>query len=322
MTRRFRPLMLVACAMTLWALLPAQDSQETIDPAVMQAVRAAVPQDVLGGAYPLHTCAAVFSRLPDGTPSLVAAGYSASGAAVAMLSYRPGAATVLDFISHRQLFFPGDTCDASIENLADPALPASPLSKTVVLSFGGPDWFFLWSGTQLVNITAPDRELRPNRPPTTDMYNTRIVDVDHSGPMQIFGTSGEFDKFPRDDGIAATGTWTLFRFNGTRYAPANVFQHFYEYNGNWQHPLRQRIDMHGTPAASYRLTAVNGTRKGTDRVTGASVVLNGVQILSPADVTEQTERASRTVSLRKKNVIDVTVRGAPDSVLYVMVQKQ
>lgn len=334
MTQRFRQLVLTGIFMTMPLMLNAQSSDEVLDPSVLQAVNAELLKNADKAAKELdYSCAVVFSKTADGMPELVAAAYNISdgdATGVAMLSYRPGEARVLDTIKNSKLGFDGGYCDASVENLADPEQPSSLLARTVKISFGGQDWFFLWNGKKLQNITA----LEPTDsgfPPDSAMHGTYIVDIDHSGAMQVIGNNGDTDRFPDDDGIASTGKGCLFRYDGTTYAQAKLLLALREYwpqpstwnvtmEGPWISTQHDEIDMHETPEPSYKLTLVNGDRDGRNRTTSAKVELNGHTIISAGEVNKQVETLTRTIQLQQGNTIVVATEGPEKSHVLVVVE--
>ncbi len=315
----------------------------------MKAAEAAFPQDLRyageapsgGGSQlnPYDTCSAVYSRNADGMLDLTAAAYSGDGAEITMLANTAGAARIISAITNQEFWLTDGECALQIVNLADPASPDSPLAKTLDVSFNeGPDWFFIWDGKKLQNITALQTEKyvwrQGKEVPNSAMYQARVVDIDLHGAKQIVGNNGDWDKFPQDDGIASTGTDTLFRYNGTTYAQAKTFLFLQEYEPNlpktpdevaaykWGHasPWTQEINMHKAPAAGYQLTIVNGDRDGSNRVTSAKIEINGLLIVSPTEVSQAVETLTRTIQLKKENEINVTVDGPAKSHLYVMVE--
>ena len=90
-----------------------------------------------------------------------------------MLAYEQGAVRMIDIVDDRQFNLGGEFCSIQVINLADPADSPSPLAKTVVSSFDtnlrGSDYYFVWSGKNLVNIAALNNGSRD------------AVDIDHSG---------------------------------------------------------------------------------------------------------------------------------------------
>ena len=347
MTRRLSLFALVGFALARVVVLSAQNSDQTPSVAVMQAVEAAFPESLRfvpappegegTPVHPYHSCASVFRATRDGMPDLIAAGYSGHGSEVAMLAYQQGVARIIDSstVLEKRLMVEG--CESNIVNLADPKATHSPLENVIDVSFDdGPVWFFSWDGTKLQNITAlvPGSGLpRYNIPPRSAMSSDDIVDIDHSGPMQIVGSNGDGDKFPQDDGISSTGTLTLFRFNGTTYSPAKILLEFEEYEPNLPKtpdeqafykgdmgPWMSYIAMHKSPAPSYRLKIVNGDRDGSNRVTSAKVELNGATIISPTEINQSVDALARIIQLQKENKIKVTVDGPAKSHLYVVVE--
>jgi hypothetical protein len=357
MMRKFRVFALASIVFTKSITLLAQDADQQPSAAVMQTVEAAFPQGLRyvgaspsGLGFPVNpydTCAAIFNQSVDGTPDLIAAAYSGNGVEVAMLTYQVGTAQIVDAVqdhwlhrtkTNQKFAFGGGPCDASIVNLADPAQSNSLLAKTVEISFGGQDWYFLWDGKKLRNITAlmpegipalnipPD----PNTPPDSYMHTSGIVDVDHRGAMQIIGNNGDLNQFSQDDGIAATGTTLFFRYNGTAYEKVKTFLALDGYepppanwnaarDGTWS-GIYGFIDMHQTPGPSYNLKIVNGDRDGSNRVTSAKVEINGVTIVLPTEIDQTVETVARKIQLKKQNEIKVTVDGPAKSHLYVIVE--
>jgi hypothetical protein len=349
MIRQFSLLALIGFSLMGSLVLSAQNSDQTPTPAVMQAVEAAfpvslrfVPAPPEGKgtlAQPYHSCASVFRTMQNGTPDLIAAGYSGHGSEVAMLAYQQGEAHIINASPILEKGLMDEGCEINIVNLADPKEPNWPLANAIDVSFsGGPVWFLTWGGNELQNITAlvPGSGLPAyNIPPRSAMSSGDIVDIDHSGPMQIVGSNGDGDTFPQEeDGISATGTLTLFRFNGTTYAPAkrNLLE-CEEYEPNLPKtpdeqtfykgdigPWMSYIDMHTPPAPGYQLKIINGDRDGSNRVTSAKVDINGVTIISPTEVDQSVETLTRTIQLQKQNKIKVTVDGPAKSHVYVTVE--
>ena len=345
MMRQFKMLALTGFALAAPLVLSAQSPDQAPSAAVMRAVEAAFPKEIRSaGEPPLgdnslanpNTCAAVFSWKADGTPDLVVASYHGKGVKIAMLAYGQGTAQIIRAVTDREFFFGGDYCGISIINLDDPAHHSPLLAKTVAISFGGrteQNWYFVWNGKKLVNITALDHDPGLDAP-NSAMPDPFAVDVDHSGAMQIVGNNEDGDKFPQEkDGISATPTLTLFRYNGSNYVPAKTLLDFEEYKPNLPKsaddeaeykggapPWTAHIYMHQTPAPTYQLKIVNGDRDGSNRVTSAKVEINGGTIVSPTEVDQRIETLTRTIQLQKENTIKVTVDGPAKSHIYVTVE--
>jgi hypothetical protein len=305
---------------------------KNVPPDVARAVIAAFPKSLMykvvpaGNAapmYPYHACATMVEGGDDGEQGLVAAAFTGPGTdtEIAMLEYSGGNASVVDVVPSNSFFFPGGDCTASTVDLANPLdSDNSNLAHAIKVSFEGADWYFLWNGNKLIDITAPHYDPHSHGLPYTAMANTYVVDVDHSGPMQITGANGDSDNFPRGDGIASTGTVTLFRYNGTRYAPAEKYRYF----GNYTRAIgsfTDYIDMHRKPAPTYLLTIVNGARDGSRRAKAATITLNGLKVLGPEEINQSAETVSKIVELQHKNTINVDIKGPKNVVFYVTIRK-
>jgi len=73
--------------------------------------------------------------------------------------------------------------------------------------------------------------------------------------------------------------------------------------------------------ASCQIVVVNGNGKWSDRVSGVTVSLNGVQIIGPKDLNEQKDQIVRPVTLAGTNQLTVTLlSGKPGSFLTITVE--
>ena len=62
-------------------------------------------------------------------------------------------------------------------------------------------------------------------------------------------------------------------------------------------------------AQSFNLQLVNGNGSGGNRVTNATVKLNGVTVISSAECTQQTASLIKAVTIQPSNTLQVTVNG-------------
>jgi hypothetical protein len=338
--RRCRAFALASIAFAGSITLPAQDADQQPSPEVMKAVEATFPKEL---RYPkdeesgidYHTCAAVFSKNADGTPSLIATAYSGGLVELDMLAYTADAVKIVSTVPQGHFGLEGGECGLGIDNLADPEHSDSTLARTIEVSFhDGPSWFFTWDGKKLQNITAFRVEkVGGTDIPESNMRNAEVVDIDHAGAMQIVGNNGDFENFQEDDGIMSSGTYTLYRYDGKIYAPARTLMLIEEFEPNlpWSPDELASyksddarwvtsIDMHNTPAPSYQLTIVNGDRGGSNRVSSAKVEVDGVTFIQPTEINQGVEMLTRSIQLRKESMIKVTVDGPAKSHIYVIVE--
>ncbi len=65
--------------------------------------------------------------------------------------------------------------------------------------------------------------------------------------------------------------------------------------------------------APYTLHVVNGNANGTNRISSATIKLNGAQILGPSDFGQNVAVLDRTVTLQSTNTLEVRLTSAPGS---------
>ena len=87
-------------------------------------------------------------------------------------------------------------------------------------------------------------------------------------------------------------------------------------------PPNQFTDQFTLPAGTttpYTLHIINGNANGTNRISSATVKLNGTQILGPNDFGQNVAVIDRTVSLQASNTLDIRLTSAPGSFIMVSV---
>ncbi|MGH9871912.1 MAG: PKD domain-containing protein, partial [Pyrinomonadaceae bacterium] len=85
-------------------------------------------------------------------------------------------------------------------------------------------------------------------------------------------------------------------------------------------PPNQYLEQFSLPAGAispYKLHIQNGSLDGTNRVSSATIKLNGVVILSPSDLNQNVGVVDRTVTLDSTNTLAVTLASDPGSYLIV-----
>src|SRR4030042_4989367 len=71
-------------------------------------------------------------------------------------------------------------------------------------------------------------------------------------------------------------------------------------------------------ATTYNLIVFNG-EKGKNRVSSATVKINGIEILRESDFNQQVDRIERSVSLQLSNSISVELKSAPGSFITISI---
>jgi RHS repeat-associated protein len=87
-------------------------------------------------------------------------------------------------------------------------------------------------------------------------------------------------------------------------------------------PPNQFTDTFTVPAgttAPYTLQVVNGNANGTNRISSATVTLNGTQILGPSDFGQNVAIIDRTATLQASNQLEIRLTSAPGSFITLSV---
>src|SRR6266516_4053647 len=86
------------------------------------------------------------------------------------------------------------------------------------------------------------------------------------------------------------------RFSRSTSAPVTDTRHF---------------SIAATAAAPYRMCLVNGNADGTQRIASATIVLNGVTVLSQGELSQQVGGLIKNVTLQRDNTVDITLTAKP-----------
>ena len=87
-------------------------------------------------------------------------------------------------------------------------------------------------------------------------------------------------------------------------------------------PPNQFTDTFAVPAGTtqpYTLHLVNGNANGTNRVSSATITLNGAEIAGPSDFGQNVAVIDRTVTLQPNNTLEIRLTSAPGSFITVSV---
>jgi RHS repeat-associated protein len=85
-------------------------------------------------------------------------------------------------------------------------------------------------------------------------------------------------------------------------------------------PPNQFTDTFTLPSGTtppYTLHVVNGNANGTNRISSATVTLNGAQILGPSDFGQNVAVIDRTIALQANNTLEIRLTSAPGSFITI-----
>ena len=74
------------------------------------------------------------------------------------------------------------------------------------------------------------------------------------------------------------------------------------------------------PEAKYELLVLNGDESGTGRLSSATILLNGQEVLRPNDFNQQVERITRSVQVLSENTLEIRLASMPDGQLTISIE--
>jgi hypothetical protein len=179
------------------------------------------------------------------------------------------------------------------------------------------DWLFRWNGSQLVNL-APDLIVR-SKPKPGHFFNMALIDLYHDGTLQVV-RGGEYP--PPADGSLPSVAETLYRLEGSKFVEvgSNFFSVVFVRQDGAPTPDSEWFQLVQRATGPYMLHLTNGDKDGKNRVSGAHVVLNGTEVVSPQQLNQTVEFLDVAInSLLSNNRIDVTLEGAIGSKITLIV---
>lgn len=179
---------------------------------------------------------------------------------------------------------------------------------------GVADWIFKWNGSALQLFGPTEADLSGNT--TTMLGDAVFVDLDGNGILEIINPP-EFNSVP--PGSPGPFIYTVFALKNGVYAPTGATLNFFQ----------TYVRTHGAPVAAgdtftvsdstipYVMTIVNGDPHGANRVSSATITLNGTVVAGPDVFNQNVATAKIPVTVSTNNSITVKLASAPGSKLTV-----
>jgi hypothetical protein len=182
---------------------------------------------------------------------------------------------------------------------------------------GSDAWAFGWTGSVLLNLTPTVTEGDRER---SRLYAPGVFDLYHDGSLQFISTGTS--EFPAD-GQPAAAPDTIYRLGatGTYVREKDILV-----AGKYIAGIDPRVNVdHFSLVADsvgpFTIRLVNGKRDGTSRVTSGSILLNGVQVIGPAQLHGQAEVVIVSVpSLPVTNIIKAQLTGPAGTYVGITIE--
>lgn len=249
---------------------------------------------------------AVYERFLDGAPRTIIAAYSNGvEGAIRVLQVQTGTSFTVVFES----LGIGDA-NPSVE-LAD--VDADGTNEVIVKTIS-------FTGITTSFVFRYDRGTLLSIGPSDALSNADLVDLDHDGTLAIASLEEPRPSAEADN--VREGGYRIYKLWGGRYVLAQRLLYlapFVRHKGTPE-TITETFALFGDSTGPYVLRLVNGERGGGRRVSSARIVLNGIEVLSPDNFSQQVEFLSLPVTLLPRNTIEVTLAGEPLGEIFVTVE--
>jgi len=204
----------------------------------------------------------------------------------------------------------GVRCELSFQDIDGDGV-AEVIVKFYGAGLNSADYIYKWSGSALSAIALENT-------PTDHLQNTEFLDLLHDGTLQILERAS---NPPRGDGSEDESSRLLRYSNAawTDMGPLIIAQPLTRGSGK---PATESSSFYLAADAQqpYTLYLVNGTSDGKNRISSATITLNGQQVIAQSAFNQNIEKISTKVSLNAgENLISFQVDGEPGSKAFLYI---
>jgi len=262
-----------------------------------------------GSPFVRKLCFTVYDRLPDGNPKTIVAGYTDGiGGAIRVIQAQASGGYGVVF-EPSQFTFGDSGCDVNLVDLDGDASNEVKVSFVTYWGRAQADWYFRWDGLQLINLGPTHGD-----PPATftSFSDTDTLDLDHDGVLEIISVA-DARLVPDEEGFVPGPVRKVYKNSGGVYVLDRPLVYIGFFLRKAREPVtdERALNLPAEPIGTYALKVINGKADGSRRVSSARIVLNGVEILSPNNFSQQVEFLTIPVTLVRHNIIEVTLAGTP-----------
>ncbi len=324
-TLPFRSILLIASVICLDCITATKSTAQTND----QVVESFFPQAIIdksvqdhadGGPRPFKVSGyAVGDLNRDGTVFIVAAYSNGFEGTVRVLQKTGNNFGLISESSSRELLG-GDFPKVELMDIDSDGRPE------VIVSFvsgRGPRgvWVYRWTGAALELISPAETDQYGNR--HTLLVEPDFIDLDGDGKLEIVQSTSTGPYPPGEILPIPPVTFEVFKFDGQKYVLlSNDFYQRNFYVRQTGAPIDSSASFNvQSPNSLYSMSIINGAQAGTNRVSSASVKLNGNVIAGPNDFNQKVYVLVFQVPVQAQNTLEVELKGQPGSYITVALRK-
>lgn len=291
------------------------------DPA--QIVDQFYPQSLLDDAasdtlpFDRRSCFAVYDYFPNLAPKTIMAAYSNNVLASIRVIQAPQQGGPYSVVFEPSgLLLTGTDCGVTLVDVDGDQINEVEFTFPSFRGINSRDWLFRWDGSKLTNISPPLNE--PDGSQSSPFSNIEFLDLYHDGTLQVLSVAGA----PVADGSGPVVANDIYRLSGGQFVLDRPIMFYGTYERKTGAPVTvpDSFPLVSGSTGPYGLKIVNGSKDGSNRVSSATVVLNGIQIVSPNQFSQSLEFLSVPVPLKAINQLQVTLAGTPLGTIIITVE--
>jgi len=182
-------------------------------------------------------------------------------------------------------------------------------------------WIFKWTGTSLNRISPVRQDQFGNK--ITLLSDPDFIDLDGDGKFEVVQSKRSGPYAPDETLPIPPEAYEIFKFDGQQFVslPTEFYREdsFVRRKGA---PVSETVTFSVvSPNALHTMTIINGADSGTNRVSSATVRLNGNLIAGPSDFNQKVSVLVFQVPVASQNTLEVELKGEPSGYVTVVLRK-
>ena len=288
------------------------------DAALRQDVDQFYPAERLKTSSPSerYACYEVLERTQTGESSVVLAAYTDRAAgAIRVLRRTSGGMFEVAYDNPANWALPGTDCQVRLHDL-----DFDGRQEAIVYFLGvraSPGWIVQWDGSTLRNLTPTD----PNGERLSSLLlSPAVYDLEHTGSLRVVAAREIERPGPREQ---PRNPAFVYRFGSSGYEMEKGILGVMGFRADVDPRGNQRsFRLVQDSLPPFTLRVINGDRSGRNRVSGATIRLNNVEVLGPAQVNERTQFSSTVLTaLYTDNQLTATLESDnPAAFIIVLIE--
>jgi len=183
-------------------------------------------------------------------------------------------------------------------------------------------WLYRWTGSALELISPYETDPYGYR--DTLLVESSFIDLDGDGKLEIVQSTGSEPYAPDETLPIPKQTFQIFQLTGGKYVlllSTDFYQQGFYIRQTGSPAIESSNFNVQNPSSTYSMSIINGAQTGTNRVSSATVKLNGNVIAGPNDFNQKIYVLVFQVPVQAQNILEVELKGQTGSFITVALRK-